>query len=408
LTFEFPDNSVVVQYFPGNVTLGFVRASLGCSRGVLFDRIRIEADDLSRIGDIENRTFRVTAPVVNVSWELLPDKKPKGTLGDISIFTRVIDVKHQIAKSATLDFFRCQLLLDNARLDDSATISCLGVGNTLLLSVHIRDARINRLYFVDASDRQITIDFDLAKYPTFRDTTLYFRPPADSVVAYHINGKPLKLLTPMESHIGHPERIITVLFRPSRLQIVFQEGPESNEQFFQVTPETVVADLRALTGPSVARREKRFRYIICNSRRPSDSSLVLQINPDLDPVYVRESAMFRRKAGTLYMFRYDDTSLRFPLEDGAQVATALSSIAQNLRVAKSPLSIFFEGNRLDPSASLDPTCEYAIVVESNLRSFEVVLLPLGSSDSAGVLRRNIAVDISAVEQRFTLTISCRH
>jgi hypothetical protein len=126
LTFEFPDNSVVVQDFPGNVTLGFVCASLGSSRGVLFDRIKVEADDSRRVGevpDIENLTFRVTAPFVSVSWELLPDKKPKGTLGDISIFARVIDVKHQIAKSAKLDFFRCQLLLDNALLDDWAWIS---------------------------------------------------------------------------------------------------------------------------------------------------------------------------------------------------------------------------------------------------------------------------------------------
>jgi hypothetical protein len=122
--------------------------------------------------------------------------------------------------------------------------------------------------------------------------------------------------------------------------------------------------------------------------------LVLEINPDLDPVYLRETQVFEEKAGILYMFRYNGTSLRFPIGNGGKVEAALPAIAQNLEIPESRLSISFERNRLDPSVALDPTCEYAIVVQSLERPFEIVLLPFGSSDSPGVLRRNIAVDIS--------------
>jgi hypothetical protein len=54
LTFAFPNKSLIVQDFSVDATLGFVRASLDYSREVLFDRIKVEADDSIRVGAVPN------------------------------------------------------------------------------------------------------------------------------------------------------------------------------------------------------------------------------------------------------------------------------------------------------------------------------------------------------------------
>jgi hypothetical protein len=219
------------------------------------------------------------------------------------------------------------LILDNVFLDDSATIASLGVGNILLLSIQIRDTCINRLHLVDASDRRVTLDFDHPKYRTFQNTTSLFTMPADSIVTSKVNGNPLRLLTPLWNHIGHAEYIIRVLFSASRLQIVFHEGAES---YKQPVCWTRVSHFPCL--PHVSPSEKPSGYLIYNSQRPGPMALILQINPDLDPVYLHETKAFTLKAGTLCMFRhvgishFDPLSLEeFPLDSRFYVRYAPAS-----------------------------------------------------------------------------------
>jgi hypothetical protein len=71
LNFQFLKGPLVHRDFSISCSIGFVCASLGLDRGVLFDRIKIDCDSTTLVGDIpdvENRVFAVSGETVIVHW----------------------------------------------------------------------------------------------------------------------------------------------------------------------------------------------------------------------------------------------------------------------------------------------------------------------------------------------------
>jgi hypothetical protein len=129
LTFEFSHGSRTVRDFSVDASFEFITASLGLSRGVLWDRIIIdrEGSELVRnIPDVGATIFHVCGPAVDVSWELRTDPRRKGVEKNLPYFAQVIDVKKRIATATELSFFKIRLLSSGVGLDDAAALSSLG------------------------------------------------------------------------------------------------------------------------------------------------------------------------------------------------------------------------------------------------------------------------------------------
>jgi hypothetical protein len=89
-------------------------------------------------------------------------------------------------------------------------------------------ARIDRLHLLNASDRYAHFDFDVPKYrKCFHIRFFYiFPPPIGSIVAYQVDRKPVKYLNLLGDHIRHRDERFSVLFPPSHLTIICDDGAE--------------------------------------------------------------------------------------------------------------------------------------------------------------------------------------
>jgi hypothetical protein len=83
LTFEFANKSRITRDFSLDASFGFITASLGLSRGVLWDRLMIDSRGHSLVCDIQDLSgalFLVAGPTIDVVWEPANDKKKGGRM----------------------------------------------------------------------------------------------------------------------------------------------------------------------------------------------------------------------------------------------------------------------------------------------------------------------------------------
>jgi hypothetical protein len=387
---------IVRRSFSIGASIAFVRASLGIGRGVMFDRINIDCDSTLIVGDIPdvgNQVFTVTGETVAVHCLLPAHPEPL----DITIpyFAQVIDLKREIAARSTLDVFRLELLLDDEILDDASFISTLAFSKDLQISVQLQSERINRLYFEKDEDTRLIRDFKLAEFSTFADVARSFHTREEFIMTFEVNGNPLKLSTPLESHLGHPQMPISLVYRESSLRVVFHEGSTLSEESIPVRPDTLTGKVKTIASAKIDFKKKTSRYLILNSRIIPDADVpVLQINPDLDPIFLREATLLPRDSPEVFLFRYRDSTLRLALGAGATVDAARRKVAQELLFDPKLIEFFLDGRALGPANALSKDCEYSIFVESDKRSYQVVLSPVGCPDSQCRLQRAITVDAS--------------
>jgi hypothetical protein len=288
-----------------------------------------------------------------------------------------------------------QLSLDNEVLDDATYLSSLGFSKELQITVQVETKRVNRLYFETVDQKRVIRDFKVTGDLRFVDIAREFPAPTEFVTMFEVDREPLKLSTLVESHIGHPQKPIALIYERASLQIRFHEGTNTWVKSFPVDARTSVLALQKFASVGIDPAKTISRYLILNSRLLTDSAArILKINPDLDPVFLRQAPVVLRSTNLLCLFRYNNITLRRVFPHGITTDQARPEIAKMISADQKLIQFSLDGKFLGPQDPFLDGFEYSIIFESDVRSYEVLLSPTDCVDSHCHPRRTITVDIT--------------
>jgi hypothetical protein len=228
LTFEFVNIGRSVVDFSLDASFHFIAAFFGYGRGVLWDRTTIGRRDLPQtancvrdVPDVRGTALEIIGPKIDVQWALATDPLRHGKSTEIPHFRRIVDVRRQLARDAGLTFFKLRLFSCDVVFDDATSLQ------TVRFAVTILQTRHSRLYFETADSGQLIRDFDLATFKTLRDLAREFVPQGGLITGFEVKGSPLKLVTPLQSYLGRPDRPIEEVFRDPCFGVVCLEPDEN-------------------------------------------------------------------------------------------------------------------------------------------------------------------------------------
>jgi hypothetical protein len=281
---------------------------------------------------------------------------------NVPISDRIFDLKLRLPQGAK--FYRYQISKYGLVLRDDVRLATLGITrDELELRLDILDKPICSLFFEKA--KKVVRKHLACKGRTFGDICALFS-TVPVTVGFEYQGNTVKKTTPLDSQCWDPAFPIRVVKR-NYLPIVFENFPDWNTEVHMLK-DIAIDNIKSFL---LSHFNDLFSFKLFVGRHEAKSGSISQLNPDMEPVVVRNIKLVKRPH---FIFSGKEVAVNLSRET-TMCEFVKAFLAGPMSCASASVELFDNGHPISDSVKLLESGNYEIRLRNVIRRFLVELPP---------------------------------